>query len=176
MKRWMFSSLLIVCAACSSTAPNWQSIDVTVEVGRIVTAPPAEAMPLADAQAQLPFEFNLPAWLPDGFVPQDTVEAAVPNDNWPYGEVTVMWLNADDATLTLHATTAPDIDSEFIGAGETENATVNGQAATLTRLGLKTAPRQLALAWEVEGLRYILEVGGDVLTEEELLKVAESIQ
>ena len=175
-RRWMLT--LLLCAACGSgaPAPNWQSIEVTVEVGRIVTAPPVETMSLTDAQAQLPFEFHLPTWLPDDFVLQDMVEAVLPTEDWPYGEVVVTWLDADDATLSLSATTTPDIDSGFIGGGQTENVTVNEQAATLTRLGLKTAPRQLTLAWEIEGVRYLLEVGGDVLTEAELLKVAESLQ
>lgn len=177
MKHSIWMLTLLLCAACvgSSPAPNWQSIEVTVAVGRMVTAPPMEMMPLADAQAQLPFEFNLPTWLPDGFILQDTAEAILPTEDWPYGEVSVTWFEADDAALTLRATTTPEIGSEFVGGGQTESVTVNAQAATLTRLGLKTAPRQLTLAWELDGVRYSLETGGEVLTEAELVKVAESI-
>jgi hypothetical protein len=168
---------LFACAACGgNAAPNWQPIDVTVDVGGIVTEPPAEALPLAEAQTLLPFEFNLPGWLPEGFVLQDTVEAVLPTDDWPYGDITVTWLNADDVALTLRAATTPEVDREFVGAGETERVTVNGQPATLTRLGLKAAPRQLALAWEAEGVRYELEVSGEALTADELLRVAESIE
>lgn len=174
--RFYWMLILLFCAACDgSPAPNWQPIDVTVEVGRMMTAPPAETLLLAEAQAQLPFEFNLPTWLPEGFVLQDEVEAVLPTEDWSYGEVTVTWLTADDAALTLRATTVPETVSDLVGAGKTESATVNGQAATLTRLGVKTAPRQLVLAWEVEDVRYELEVGGEALTQEELIKVAESI-
>lgn len=177
LARCSWIVILLWCAACGSgqPAPNWQSIEVTVEIGGIVTAPPAEALPLAEAQAQLPFEFNLPEWLPAGFVLQDDVDAVLPTEDWPYGDITVTWLDAEDAALTLRATTTPQIDSEFVGGGQTEVVTLNGQPAALTRLGLQTAPRQLILAWEVDEVRYSLEVGGGVIAEADLVKIAESI-
>jgi hypothetical protein len=53
---------------------------------------------------------------------------------------------------------------------------VNGQPATLTRLGLRDAPRRLLLIWNQNGVAYTLAAGGGVLSAEELIRMAESIQ
>ncbi len=177
MNRRIVLLPLLLCAASASASPsaNWQSLEVTINVGQFVTPAPPEpvTLTLSEAPAQLPFALALPAWIPDGFVLHDAVEAVLPADDWPYASVTLTWQNGDEATLTLDLTNAPAAASA-LSAGHAEAVMVNGQPATLTQFGLKSAPRGFELKWKRDGVSYALSADGSVGAEV-LMQMAESV-
>jgi hypothetical protein len=175
------AALLMLTSACAPQAAplGWVPIEATLSVERLAIPTPAEeaeaiAMSLAEAQAQLPFVFGLPAWMPEGFTRQDEVEAVLPTHSSQYAAVTLTWLSADEDVITLRASVNARAGSQLAGAGTTEQVRVNGQPATLTRLGLKSAPRGLSLSWNQNGAAYALTTSGEALSVEELLRMAES--
>jgi hypothetical protein len=177
------AALLMLASACApQAAPSgWVPIEATLSVEHLAALAPAEeaepvAMSLAEAQAQLPFAFGLPAWTPEGFALQDEVEALLPTDSSQYAAVTLSWQNADEELITLQASVNAGAAPQLSGAGTVEQALVNGQPATLTRLGLKSAPRGLSLSWSQNGVAYTLAAEGSVLAAEGLIRMAESMR
>ncbi len=176
--------LLILAGACApssepETPSGWVTLDATLSVENLPIRQPTDepvSMTLADAQTRLPFKFGIPAWMPESFVLQDEVEVVLPTDVSPYASVLLTWQNADEEVITLQASVNEQAASQLTGAGTTEQVQVNGQLATLTRLGLRDAPRRLLLIWNQNGVAYTLAAGGGVLSAEELIRMAESIQ
>lgn len=180
------AALLTLASVANACAPQaapsgWVPIEATLAVEHLAVPSPAEeaepvTMPLAEAQAQLPFAFGLPVWTPEGFALQDEVEVVLPAESSQYATVTLTWQNEAEEMITLQASVNAEAGVQLSGAGTVEQAQVNGQPATLTRLGLKSAPRRLSLNWDQNGVTYTLAVGGGVLSAEELIKMAESLQ
>lgn len=175
--------LVTLASACApQAAPSgWIPIEATLSVERLAIPPRAEtaepvSMPLAEARAQLPFAFGRPAWTPEGFALRDEVEAVLPSDSSSYAAVRLTWQNADEEMITLQASVNAGAGPQLSGVGTVEQVQVRGQPATLTRLGLKSAPRGLSLSWSQNGVNYALTAEGGVLSAEELIRVAESIQ
>ena len=175
--------LVMLASACApQTAPSgWVPIEATLSVEELAVPAPAESveavsMPLAEARAQLPFAFGLPAWTPEGFALQDKVEAVLPSDPSSYAAVLLTWQNADEEMITLQASVNAGAGPQLSGAGTVEQVQVRGHPATLTRLGLKGAPRRLSLSWGQDGVTYTLTAEGGVLSEEELIGMAESLK
>jgi hypothetical protein len=176
------ATVLALTSACGTGAapPGWEPIEATLSVEHLPLSTPAEdaepvSLPLADAPSQLPFAFGLPAWTPEGFVLQDEAEAVLPAESSQYASITLTWQKADEETITLQASVNAEASSQLAGAGTTEQVTVNGHPATLTRLGLKSAPRGLSLKWSQNGVSYTLTAEGHVLSAEEMVRMAESV-
>lgn len=177
-------ALLILAGACApssepETPSGWVTLDATLSVENLPIRQPTEepvSMRLADAQARAPFKFGIPAWTPEGFALQDEAEVVLPTDASPYASVLLTWQNADEEAITLQASVNEQAASQLTGAGTTEQVRVNDQPATLTRLGLRDAPRRLSLSWNQNGVVYTLTAGGGVLSAEESIRMAESIQ
>ncbi len=175
--------LVTLASACApQAAPSgWVPIEATLSVDHLPIPSPAEiaepvSMPLAEARAQLPFAFELPAWTPEGFALHDEIEAVLPTESSPYASVTLTWQNADEEMIMLQASVNAGAGSQLTGVGEVEQVQVRGQPATLTRLGLKSAPRRLSLSWGQDGVTYTLTAEGGVLSAEELIGMAESLK
>ncbi len=175
--------LVMLASACApQAAPSgWVPIEATLSVEHLAVPTRAEtaepvSIPLADARPHLPFAFELPAWTPEGFALQDEVEAVLPADSSSYASVLLTWQNAEEEMITLQASVNAGAGSQLTGVGTVEQVQVNGQPATLTRLGLKSAPRRLSLSWGHDGVTYTLTAEGGVLSAEELIGMAESIQ
>ena len=176
-------ALSLLTSACAPRAApsGWVPIEATIAVEHLAAPTPVQApeplsMPLAAARTQLLFALGVPTWAPEGFELQGEVEAVLPTDSSQYAAVTLTWQNADEAVITLQASVNADAGPQLAGAGTTEQATVNSQPATLTRLGLKSAPRGLSLTWSQNGVSYTLTAEGNVLSAEELVRMAESIK
>lgn len=176
------AALLTLVSACAPGAapPGWVPIEATLSVEHLAAPAPAEAaepisMPLADARSQLPFAFGLPTWTPEGFTLRDEAEVVLPADSSRYAAITLTWQNAEEDVITLTASVNGEAGSGLAGAGTTEQVTLNGRPATLTRLGLKSAPRGLSLSWSQKGVVYVLTAEGGVLSAEALVQMAESI-
>jgi len=180
------AALLTLASVANACAPQaapsgWVPIEATLAVEHLAVPSPAEeaepvTMSLAEAQAQLPFAFGQPVWTPEGFALQDEVEVVLPAESSHYATVILTWQNEAEEMITLQASVNAEAGAQLSGAGTVEQAQVNGQPATLTRLGLKSAPRRLSLNWDQNGVTYTLAVGGGVLSAEELIKMAESLQ
>jgi len=131
-------------------------------------------MSLAEARAQLPFVFGLPAWAPEGFVLQDAAEVVLPSESSTYAAVIVTWLNAEEDALTLRASPTTSGQPQLAGDGNTETVLVNGQPATLIRSS-RVGGERLTLSWEREGVKYTLSGEGGVVTVDALVRMAEAV-
>ncbi len=182
-------SLCLAACATSPTSPTgtatesdpgWVELDESFIVdesafGRVTPAPVEPvAMSQAEAQAQLPFAFALPAWSPDGFVLVDEVEVVQPADGAGYTSVSLTWLNDAEAALHLTVAQAGEDQPSLGAAGTSEAVTVNGQPAALVRTQLLGHER-LLLTWPRGDLRYTLTAEAGAATPEILLRMAESI-
>jgi hypothetical protein len=183
-----FAVFLTACAAPNPTATSptdaasegWQELDDSLVLDESafarVTPEPVEpvVMSQSEAQAQLPFEFALPAWVPAGFALQDEVEVVQPAGGPGYTSVSLSWLGADEAVLRLRVAQAADDQPALAAAGSTEALMVNGQPATLVhthRLGSE----RLALTWPRGELTYTLTAEAGAATPEDLRRMAESV-
>ncbi len=141
-----------------------------------VTPAPVEpvTMSQAEAQAQLPFEFAVPAWAPAGFVLQEQVEVVQPASGLGYISVSLTWLQAGETALYLQVAQADDDQPTLGAAGSSQAVTVNGQPATLVQTSRLGADR-LALTWPRGELTYTLTTEAGAATPEELQRMAESV-
>ena len=183
-----FFFLLTACASPKPTAASptdaasegWQELDDSLVLDESaferVTRVPVEpvVMSQADAQAQLPFEFALPAWAPSGFALQDEVEVVQPASGPGYTSVSLTWLGAEGAVLRLRVAQAADDQPALAAAGSTETVTVNGQPATLVHTN-RLGTERLALTWTRGALNYTLTAEAGAATPDDLRRMAESV-
>jgi len=150
---------------------------------------PPTPMSVADAVRMLPYEFHLPEWLPEGYVlfQQDVSPPVYPgwelNLSWENetGEYFFLWVNTWDAEIR-----AP--------ANMWTEKKVNGMPAILVRGRFPWPPPPtpgatgpldrearwdedagLMLVWKQGGGRFELMTFGDYLSEEDLIRIAESM-
>jgi hypothetical protein len=153
--------------------------DVVIDESAIERATPAAAGPVtmsrAEAQAALPFTFEVPAWAPDGFVLQDAVEVVQSGGAQGYASVSLAWLNPDEAALYLQVAQVEAEQAGLGAAGSTEVITVNGQPAALVRTS-RLGVERLALTWPRGGLTYTLTADPGAASPDDLRRMAESIE
>jgi hypothetical protein len=147
-----------------------------------------DTMDLASAQAQLGFKTLLPKWLPEGFVLSQNKASIMRAPDKVIG-LHVYW-ESDIARIDLYATPEEGEStlSEVKGSKKVE---VNGQTAVLVHVGGKenedTEHAALIipmdgymLEFTQDGVSYIITVSAaskdDLISEEDLIKVAESLQ
>ena len=178
-----FICLLTACASPDPTdavGEGWQELDDSLVLDESaferVTAVPVEPMVMsqAEAQAQLPFEFALPAWAPTGFALQDEVEVVQPASGPGYTSVSLTWLGAEEAVLRLRVAQAADDQPALTAAGTTQALTVNGQPASLVHTN-RLGTERLALTWPRGELTYTLTAEAGAATPEDLRRMAESV-
>lgn len=188
--RLLLLGLACALAACGAPAPagqataessgGWVELDGDIIIDdsifeRVTPQPVAPvSMSQAEAQAQLPFAYALPAWAPEGFILQEEVEVVQPASGLGYMSVSFVWLRADQAALYLQVAQADDDQPALGAAGSSQAVTVNGQPATLvhtSRLGRE----RLALTWPRDGLTYTLSAEDGAATAEDLQRMAESM-
>jgi hypothetical protein len=182
-------TLLLASCAGAATEPGsatdaagsgWQELggDVVIDESVIERVTPAPVEPVtmsqAEAQAALPFAFEVPAWAPPGFVLQDAVEVVQPASGLGYTSVSLTWLSAAADPLYLQVAQADDDQPALGAAGSTEVVTVNGQPATLVRTS-RLGVERLALIWPRGDLSYTLTAGPDSATPDDLRRMAESV-
>lgn len=182
--------LLAACASPSGGPPAGQATaedtggwvelgnDIVIDESIFERVTPQPVAPVtmsqAEAKAQLPFAYALPAWAPAGFVLQNEVEVVQPESGLGYMSVSLIWLRADEAALRLQVAQADDDQPALGAAGSSQAVTVNGQPASLvhaTHLGAE----RLALTWPRAGLTYTLSAEDGAATPEELQRMAESV-
>jgi hypothetical protein len=125
-----------------------------------------------------------PSWIPEGF------QAIEPSVDWPYYETSLrLWSNAAGEKIRLYFVGKAGGMRPYAPQGMWEEVIVNGQPAILIHGRLATTsaenpqtPRKwdetlgLQLHWGIGDYIYALETYGDYVSEQDLIRMAESAQ
>jgi len=146
-----------------------------------VTVYPVSSGPLNAIRSRVPFHFNIPAWVPEGFVFQNDVGHA-----GDYSWVSMEWTRATIGLTHLNLMVQKDdlySTSYPVPVGSVEQVTVNHQQAALIRGNMnqesgKWNPdaRQLDLVWRQDNLVYTLTTDNPQLPVEDLIRIADSMK
>lgn len=147
--------------------------------GGKITIVPEETLTLAEAQAALPFSFNLPRWTPDGFTRDEMVRIARFSDE--FTPVTITWRGKygefQDANFEL---VIGQSTTWVSGPDSVETVDINGQPAALFHGGWNADTQQ----WDENiTVKILMWTRGDVtfslsslwLSADELIHIAESV-
>lgn len=142
-----------------------------------VTVAPSDEMSLEEARAVLPFNIDLPAWVPEGYMLEETVRIMYFDDS--VGRVFIRW-RAPRASLELEIVDLPRGDSRWlVGPGSIREVLVNGEPAALVRGGWRSEtkrwdnPAILHLYVTHEGQTYVFSAMETHISVDELIRVAE---
>lgn len=141
-------------------------------------------VPLAAAQASLPFKISAPGYLPDGFAAVNEGQVAVLDLEMPV--VKMEWRKPRDGVLLLslvpYGPDAIPIET-LVGPDSSQPVLINGREAVLVRGGWGQASgaweretQVVTLIWRLDGVQYRLLAAGTDLPLEELIAVAGSIR
>jgi hypothetical protein len=143
----------------------------------------AEPMSLREAQAALPFDFVLPAHLPNGLT--STADQIFVSQS-PLPMAKMEWRDIEGGFVQLSAfASGPENhrSQTLIGPESTETILINNQEAVLVRGGWDGESRTWShqgqvttLIWTANGVQYRLLSYGDVVPLAELIKMAESVR
>jgi hypothetical protein len=141
-----------------------------------ITLVPEEILPLAEAQAKLPFSIRFPTWVPDGFVRSNSVRISYfPNIT----QAIITWSSSNPRAAIIELMI---MDKRVNWVVETDNVhelQVNGQPAALVGGGWDAETGQwdsgadLSLSWMKDEQMYRLSSPGTPV--EDLIRMAESI-
>lgn len=140
-----------------------------------ITIVPDKTLPLAEAQAKLPFEINLPTWVPEGFVMGPSVRVSYFSDQ--YTPATITWYGSDPANAMIELVVGQEV-SWLVDLDHVQEITINGQTAGLTGGGWDAdtgtwTGSDVTLTWLKGDTMYILRAPGAPV--EDLIRMAESI-
>jgi hypothetical protein len=138
-------------------------------------------MSLAEARAALPFDFALPAYLPAGLT-GDMEQVQVTQS--PVAMVKMVWRDTENGFVQLSAYAAgPENIQALVGPESSETIQLNGQEALLVRGGWDRQSRTwsgqpglITLFWTVNDVRYRLLAYSEVVSLDELVAMAESVE
>ena len=139
-----------------------------------VTIPSDFKGTLADATKNLPFEFSMPAYMPDGYLFFDEVDISKKNQS-----IFMRWINPNNEEIIMMVM----IDNGqgiVTGIEAAEEIMIDGQPVALVHGGYDTngkwdsTKKDTHLYWHKDRIIYILF--STSTGEEELIKVAQSIE
>ena len=143
-----------------------------------VTIVPSEEMSLIEARAVLPFTVDLPVWVPEGYVLEETVNILRFGDG--VERVFIHWNAPGKALLELKIEDA--VNSNWaVGLGSIEEVLINGKSAALVRGGWNFDKKQwenqgqLQLYVPHEAQTYIFSSMEKDISIDELILIAESL-
>jgi Domain of unknown function (DUF4367) len=142
-----------------------------------VTLVPEERLPLAEAQAKLPYLISLPTWVPDGFKMGTSVRIAHFPGAGP--QVTITWYGSDPNVGNIDLTIFAQRVSWLVETDDVQEVEVNGQPAALVAGGWDYDTGQWdngaarMLNWMKGNEMYQLHSPGAAV--EDLIRMAESI-
>lgn len=151
-----------------------QSVDTVVALE-------TEPMSLAEARAVMPFDFALPTYLPAGLTGSvERVQVA----QSPLVMVKIVWRDARNGFVQLSVYPAgPEKPQALVGPESSETIQVNGQEALLVHGGWDGQSRTwseeagvITLFWTVNDVRYRLLAYSKLVSPDELVAIAESIE
>jgi hypothetical protein len=145
-----------------------------------VTIAPSEKMSLEDASAILPFTIDLPAWVPEGYVLEETVTFVHFEDG--VERIFIQWRAPQKALLELEIEKLPPEESKWlVGLESIEEVLVDGEPAALVRGGWHADTKQwenpeiLHLYIPHKGQTYIFSSMEKDIPVDELIRMAESL-
>ena len=145
-----------------------------------VTIAPSEKMSLEDASAILPFTIDLPTWVPEGYVLEETVTFVHFEDG--VERIFIQWRAPQKALLELEIENLPPEESKWlVGQESIEEVLVDGEPAALVRGGWHADTKQwenpeiLHLYIPHKGQTYIFSSMEKDISVDELIRMAESL-
>ncbi len=145
-----------------------------------VTIAPSEKMSLEDASAILPFTIDLPTWVPEGYVLEETVTFVHFEDG--VERIFIQWRAPQKALLELEIENLPPEESKWlVGQESIEEVLVDGEPAALVRGGWHADTKQwenpeiLHLYIPHKGQTYIFSSMEKDIPVDELIRMAESL-
>lgn len=138
-----------------------------------VTIPSDFKGTLAEASKNLPFDFSIPTYMPDGYLFYDEVDISKEAQS-----IFMMWINSNREEIILLVKTNSG-QGIVAGIEAAEEIMINGQPVALVHGGYDATgkwdptKKDTHLYWHRDGLIYILFSGS--VDEEELIKIAQSI-
>ena len=144
-----------------------------------VSIVPSDEMTLEEARKVLPFAIDLPAYVPEGFVLEETVR--IPHFEDGIGRIDIQW-RAPYKGLSLHIEDrSPEEANWLVAPGSMEEVFVDGASAALVRGGWYENTKQwenkghLQLFVSHNGQTYLFSTNEDNIPVEELIHIAESL-
>ncbi len=145
-----------------------------------VTIAPGERMSLEDALEILPFTIDLPTWVPEGYVLEETVTLVHFEDGAE--RIFIQWRAPQKALLELEIEDLPPDESKWlVGLESIEEVLVDGETAALVRGGWHVDTKQwenpeiLHLYVPHNGQTYIIFSMEKDISVDELIRIAESL-
>lgn len=143
-----------------------------------VTIVSSDEMSLEDASTILPFTVDLPAWVPEGYVLEETV--SIPHFEDGVGRVFIHWNAPQKPRLELEIEDTEN-PNWVVGPGSIEKVLINGESTALVRGSWNFDTKQwdnpeiLHLYVPHKGQTYILSTVGKDISVDELVRIAESL-
>ncbi len=147
-----------------------------------VTTVPGSTMSLKDARAGLPFTIDLPSWVPEGYLLEETVSMLHLEDG--VDRVFIQWHSARQTFPNLElqiVDQSPGKSNWAVGMGSVEEVLVNGEQAALVHGGWNVDTKQwdnpeiLTLLVPHNNQTYIFSTIAKGISVDELIRVAESL-
>lgn len=147
-----------------------------------VTLVPEERLPLDQARTRVPFDIQLPGWMPNGYTMSQTVRISYfpyqpTNGTNPF--VYITWLKSQDGGGQIQLSIAQPV-SWVIDLDHLEEVQINGEPAGLAGGSWNydtgawdTTYGDRMLTWKLGDVMYQLQ--SSTATVEELIRIAESI-
>jgi hypothetical protein len=173
-----FNGLIVEIGGMTFFEPDETESQATPLPESQVTIVPQEILPLAEAQARLPYDIRLPTWVPDGFKMGTSVRVAhFPGFATP--EVTITWYGSDPDVGNIDLTIYGQRVNWLVETDNVQEVEVNGQPAALVEGGWDADTNQ----WSGEAARMLNWMKGSEMYQlhspgasaEDLIRMAESI-
>jgi len=142
-----------------------------------ITLVPEEILPLAEAQAKLPYTISLPTWIPDGFKMSTSVRISYFPGGPPHASIT--WYGSDPNFGNIELVISGRHVNWEVDTDSVDEVEVNGQPAALVAgtwsadTGQWDNQSALTLSWLKDDALYQLFSPG--ASAEDLIRMAESI-
>jgi len=136
-----------------------------------------ELMSLQAARTAVPFDFDIPSQVPDGWIMGEQVRV---NDLGGGPFVQIEWTNPGHGNISLSAKEDIGSVSRLVGPDSLREVEVSGQPAVLLKGGWDHDSREwmwlevTTLVWKMDGVEYSLSTSGHDLSEADLITIAES--
>ena len=140
---------------------------------------PTDEMTFEEARETLPFTIDLPTWVPEGFVLEETV--SVPRFEDGVGRVYLLWKAPLKGLSLSIEDRSPEEANWLVAPGSIEEVLVNNAPAALVRGGWYENTKQWENKGQIQlfvphnGQTYLFSTNENNISVEELIRIAESL-